>query len=74
MMPRAVEGHRRESLLARRKRRQQSVDMLDPTPSEQEIDESLEETFPASDPPSWTLLSRIGSPKRDAGCGLKPAP
>jgi len=73
-MPRAVEGHRRESLLARRKRRQQSVDMLDPTPSEQEIDESLEETFPASDPPSWTLLSRIGSPKRDAGCGLKPAP
>jgi hypothetical protein len=38
--------------------------MLDATPSEQEIDESLEETFPASDPPSWTLLARIGSPKR----------
>jgi hypothetical protein len=28
--------------------------------SEQDIDESLEESFPASDPPSWTVLSRIG--------------
>jgi hypothetical protein len=64
MMPRAIEGHRRESLVARRKRREQFADMLDATPSEQEIDESLEETFPASDPPSWTLLARIGSPKR----------
>ena len=64
MMPRSIEGHRRASAVARRQRRQQS-DMQDATPSEQEIDESLEETFPASDPPSWTLLARIGSPKRD---------
>jgi len=29
-----------------------------------EIDESLIETFPASDPPAWTSLTRIGIPKR----------
>jgi hypothetical protein len=29
-----------------------------------EIDESLIETFPASDPPAWTSLTRIGVPKR----------
>ena len=28
------------------------------------IDESLEQTFPASDPPSWTIVTRIGSPRR----------
>jgi hypothetical protein len=29
-----------------------------------DIDETLEETFPASDPPSWAALARIGSPRR----------
>jgi hypothetical protein len=29
-----------------------------------EIDESLIETFPASDPPAWISLTRVGIPKR----------
>lgn len=28
------------------------------------IDESLIETFPASDPPAWVALARVGIPKR----------
>ena len=31
--------------------------------SQTDIDESLEETFPASDPTSWTL-TRVGAPRR----------
>jgi hypothetical protein len=30
-----------------------------------EIAESLIETFPASDPPSWIPLARVGLPKRN---------
>ncbi len=32
--------------------------------SQVDIDESLEETFPASDPPSWAARLRIGAPRR----------
>jgi hypothetical protein len=32
--------------------------------SEDEVDESLDESFPASDPPSWAGMLRIGKPKR----------
>ena len=32
--------------------------------TEEKIDQSLEDTFPASDPPGWTPLMRIGSPRR----------
>jgi len=31
--------------------------------SDADIDESLEDTFPASDPPSWVSITGVGSPK-----------
>ena len=33
-------------------------------PSDDELVESLIETFPASDPPSWAALMRVGPPNR----------
>jgi len=35
--------------------------------SQADIDESLEETFPASDPPSWVARLRVGEPRRRNG-------
>jgi hypothetical protein len=32
--------------------------------TDDEILESLIDTFPASDPPSWVALARVGIPKR----------
>jgi hypothetical protein len=31
-----------------------------------EIDDNLIDSFPASDPPSWVPLARVGIPKRQA--------
>ncbi len=41
--------------------------------SEAEIDDNLEDTFPASDPPSWTLGSnhRSGAEQKPEGSDLK---
>ena len=61
MMPRSIAQHRHGSAGVRRKRQPQLVPAAT---SEDKIDESLEESFPASDPPSWTLVTRIGSPRR----------
>jgi hypothetical protein len=35
--------------------------------SQADIDESLEESFPASDPPSWAARLRVGEPRRRNG-------
>lgn len=36
----------------------------EPVPSEDLVDEGLEETFPCSDPPSFTVLVRVGAPEK----------
>jgi hypothetical protein len=42
------------------------TDYAEEHPTEEEIDETLEESFPASDPPGWTLgIEPLGSPQTE---------
>ncbi len=66
----ATRARRRDPAWTAQYRRQQHFDaQLAPRSnvSQEDIDESLQETFPASDPPTWTVRARIGSPRRAPG-------
>ena len=52
---------RRRQPIGRRQPGRHDIDEADR--GEDKIDESLRETFPASDPLSWTVLTGIGAPK-----------
>jgi hypothetical protein len=60
MMRRRIHQVRPEIAVTRAQQRQ----VTDSGRSVDKVDESLQETFPASDPPSWTLSARLGSPRR----------
>jgi hypothetical protein len=60
--PPGIARRSRESRIARRKHRPGPVSERTEL-TEDLVDESLEESFRASDPPSWTVLTRIGAPR-----------
>jgi hypothetical protein len=51
---------RKDRANARPLKKSETVENTD----EDKIVESLIETFPASDPPAWVALARVGNPKR----------
>lgn len=49
---------------ARRGKAVTATRMSDPATRETMVDETLQESFPASDPPTWVPFSRLGTPQR----------
>jgi hypothetical protein len=54
--------HRKQKGRANARPLQQTAE--NETGASDELDESLIETFPASDPPAWVAVARVGTPKR----------